>query len=416
MNQYNFHVKARASILQSTVMAISLIFSCTSTNGAYAEPNRIDLGVEQFRPLPPCADALMLDCIEDAGLEHADGTTSSFTTKEKIDYSNRNAIVTSSPGFIWSAPIGTTAGSVENFEFGVFIRTKARFDVIGQVIQEPGIAVSIKPQGKESSTDRYYVNLRTSWLQIYLVSGIGTDVNLVKKEIPDGHLISVSGLSTIQYGVTNFKDGKAMADNAKGQSWVEVTATTAVKKFEFFLQHFDSLPRKRPLQWGKCVDTGFPATFSNGQTSSIIYAEGDLKSTRRVILGKRGDLVWFISSPHFTPEKEVIEGTYQADVPVKWLDCAYPSNEITKAQKIEIQIIDEFEGIQVATSSVKVSDGILIVRAYGFHYSTPHFRVYNSAPAVISAPQKIVITCKKGSTTKIVSGAKPVCPKGYKKV
>ena len=163
MNQYNFHVKSGTSILASTLMAMSLLFSGVSTNSAYAEPNRIDLGVEQFRPLPPCADAQMLDCIEDAGLEHADGTKSSFTTREKIDYSSRNAIVTSSPGFIWSAPIGTTAGSIENFEFGVFIRTKARFDVIGQVVQEPGIAVSIKPQGKESSTDRYYVNLRTSW-------------------------------------------------------------------------------------------------------------------------------------------------------------------------------------------------------------------------------------------------------------
>jgi hypothetical protein len=216
--------------------------------------------------------------------------------------------------------------------------------------------------------------------------------------------------------VNNSRDARAITDNGKGKVRVDVTATTAVKKFEFFLQHFDSLPRKRPLQWGKCVDTGFPATFSNGQTSSIIYAEGDLKSTRRVILGKRGDLVWFISSPHFTPEKEVIEGTYQADVPLKWLDCAYPSNEITKAQKIEIQIIDEFEGIQVASSSVKVSDGMLIVRAFGFHYSTPHFRVYNAAPAAIPAPQKIVIECKKGSSTKKVSGAKPVCPSGYKKV
>jgi hypothetical protein len=402
-------------MLASTALVMTLVLSSANTSAVFADSNRIDLSVEQFRPLQPCADTQMLDCIEDAGIEHVDGSKSSFTTKEKIDYSNRNAKVTSASGFVWSAPIETSMGAIENFEFGVFIRTKARFDVIGQVVQEPGIAVSIKPQGKESATDRYYVTLRTSWLQIYLVSGIGTGVKLVNKKIQDGHSISISGLSTIQYWVNNYKDAKAILDNGKGQVRVDVTATTAVRKFEFFLQHFDSLPRKRPLQWGKCIETGFPATFANGQTSSIIYAEGDLKSTRRVILGKRGDLVWFISSPHFTPEKEVIEGTYQADVPVRWLDCAYPSNEITKAQKIEMQIIDEFDGIQVATSSVKVSDGILIVRAFGFHYSTPHFRVYNAAPAVIPTPQKIVITCKKGLATKIVSGAKPACPKGYKK-
>jgi hypothetical protein len=32
------------------------------------------------------------------------------------------------------------------------------------------------------------------------------------------------------------------------------------------------------------------------------------------------------------------------------------------------------------------------------------------------APKSIAIKCKKGSVTKKIVGAKPVCPKGYKKV
>ncbi len=392
------------------VSIFTLLLTNTASVNAADSNNFIDINVEQFRPLQPCVDALMLDCIEDAGIEHSNGSKTSFVTKEVIDYSNRNANVSSSRGFIWSAAIESQSGPVENFEYGVFIRTKARFDVIGQIVSEPGISVTIRPQGKESKTDRYFVNLRTSWLQIFSVSGFATDYSLVTQAIPGGTSIKFSALPVTQYGVTAFSDARIMSDNAKGRPWREVTATTADRKIEANFQHFDAIPRKKAQWHAECASTGFPITFSNGFATPIIYAAGDLKSTRGTILGRAGDLVWLITAPHLTPENQIIRGNYEADVPAKWLNCAFPNNGITQAPRIEIQITDENEGPQIATTSAKIVDGALLVRAFGFHYSTPHFRVYNPAPS------KIVFTCKKGLLTKKISAIQPVCPKGYKKI
>jgi hypothetical protein len=79
---------------------------------------------------------------------------------------------------------------------------------------------------------------------------------------------------------------------------------------------------------------------------------------------------------------------------------------------------------KVATTLIREKDGWLTLSANGFTFSSPVVRVKLSqeaevAPVVAAkpiAPKKSTITCAKGKTTKKVSGVKPKCPTGFKKV
>jgi hypothetical protein len=90
----------------------------------------------------------------------------------------------------------------------------------------------------------------------------------------------------------------------------------------------------------------------------------------------------------------------------------------------------------VATTLLSEKNGWMKLSAKNFTFSVPTIRIKltqeavkapaepvvekpaatASTPAKPIAPKSISIKCKKGLVTKKIVGAKPVCPKGYKKV
>jgi hypothetical protein len=95
---------------------------------------------------------------------------------------------------------------------------------------------------------------------------------------------------------------------------------------------------------------------------------------------------------------------------------------LTSAAKIEVRIVSEDGVSQVSTSQVSHKDGKIFVSATGFHYSAPTIKLVpvpdgSQAKPIVKPVVKPVIktiTCIKGKTSKKVSGAAPVCPKGFK--
>lgn len=98
---------------------------------------------------------------------------------------------------------------------------------------------------------------------------------------------------------------------------------------------------------------------------------------------------------------------------------------------MKTRLISSPRPFNIVLHLVTISDGILHVRAYDFHYSVPTIRVRSEVAAMTPTPsptasvtagttrspqaKKITITCVKGKLIKKVTAVKPVCPKGYKK-
>jgi hypothetical protein len=146
-------------------------------------------------------------------------------------------------------------------------------------------------------------------------------------------------------------------------------------------------------------------------------------------------LEYKVSGLHFLPDgKSLTYGTYDLAMRSDAARCLYGFSNAPISASISVTGQDGEQ--KVATTVVNEKDGWLYLAAYGFTFSAPTVRVKLSqtpvqppvqsvptvstptTPVVVAKPQTkpkvISIKCSNGKTVKTVSGAKPVCPKGYK--
>jgi hypothetical protein len=133
-----------------------------------------------------------------------------------------------------------------------------------------------------------------------------------------------------------------------------------------------------------------------------------------------------IGAPHRLSTGELNEGFFTTDIPVDYLDCRWPNNILTKSPRVEVSVIDATGAKQIATTSVQIEKGILKVRAFGFHYSSPTITLkasknlslpslYQDSTSKVQVFQKLrTIICVKGKIIRRVSGVTAGCPKGFK--
>ena len=138
-----------------------------------------------------------------------------------------------------------------------------------------------------------------------------------------------------------------------------------------------------------------------------------------------GSLNFEVGSPHLDANGEVIQGFYSLVVSTKLAKCIWGS-DLTNS-KATVSIVNESGTAQVTTSVLKFIDDFYYFHVSGFTYSTKKISI-RVVPAAAPAPSPTVspstavkpkptikrITCVKGKLKKVVSGVKPVCPKGYK--
>ena len=142
-----------------------------------------------------------------------------------------------------------------------------------------------------------------------------------------------------------------------------------------------------------------------------------------------GSLDYQVASPHLMRTGDLFLGTYDLVMRSETARCLYNFSNAPVEASISVT---NAEGTSVnATKIVNEKDGWLHLGAYGFTFSSPKIAVkLSQAPVVapIPAPTSVKqvpqnapakktmtsITCVKGKTKKIVTGAKPKCPVGYK--
>jgi hypothetical protein len=152
-------------------------------------------------------------------------------------------------------------------------------------------------------------------------------------------------------------------------------------------------------------------------TNSLVYSAGPPTFNKA-----EGSLDYKLLSPHFTANGQEAIGTYDLVLRSDVARCIYG---FTKAPIQAVVSIVSAEGEnKVATTLIREKDGWLTLSANGFTFSSPMVRVKLSqeaevAPVVAAkpiAPKKSTISCVKGKTIKKLSGVKPKCPSGFKKV
>jgi len=145
-----------------------------------------------------------------------------------------------------------------------------------------------------------------------------------------------------------------------------------------------------------------------------------------------GTLDYHVAAPHFDPSGKIGNtGTYSLAMKADLIQCLYGVSKLPSSASIAITNSNGSESIQ--TVSLSQRGGWVFLNADNFSYSSPTLKIklnQSDAATSTSTPtppiaatkastsqgtSKITITCAKGKTTKKVTGAKPVCPTGYKK-
>jgi hypothetical protein len=134
-----------------------------------------------------------------------------------------------------------------------------------------------------------------------------------------------------------------------------------------------------------------------------------------------GSLNFEVGSPHLDSSGQVNQGFYSMVVSAKIAKCIWGS-DLTN-YKATVSIVNDSGTTQVSTSVLKAANDFYNFHISGFTYSTKKISIRllpvaaptpSTTPTVKAKPVVKRITCVKGNLKKVVSGVKPVCPKGYK--
>ncbi len=180
-----------------------------------------------------------------------------------------------------------------------------------------------------------------------------------------------------------------------------------------------TLPNHEIANKRQCLVSG--AVNGIVTTNATAYTSGAPKFNQET-----QSLDYQVASPHNDRQGKVNVGNYNLQINSAVARCLYG---FTNAPiSATVSIVSENGENQVATTTIKESNGWIYLKAAGFTYSSPTVKVKfeQKSPEVVTvaakpakpAPitaKKSTITCAKGKVITRVTAVKPLCPAGYKK-
>ncbi len=168
--------------------------------------------------------------------------------------------------------------------------------------------------------------------------------------------------------------------------------------------------------------------ISSGKVDGILATNATQYSpTPPIYLEDSQELSYQLAAPHFKNINEEFKGSYSLVVSQKLAQCIW-GKSVTNASA-RVTILNSDGNSSVVTQTLKQLSGFYYFNINGFGFSAPTIRVKLTQEAAEGAPTptptiaavkpaavKKVISCVKGKVTKKVTGIKPKCPSGYKKV
>ena len=186
------------------------------------------------------------------------------------------------------------------------------------------------------------------------------------------------------------------------------------------LWQFATIRSPMPPEVAACDKSG--GVVGTVGTNASVYSDGPPSFDKT-----DGAMSYTVGAPHFDSKGSVFGGYYQLILRADVARCMYGFTNAPISAKVAVASSDGTPRVAVTTLNEK--NGWLSLTATGFEFSTPKIAVQLKQEAVkpavtpsptqsaapIAAPKTLTITCIKGKITKKVSGAKPICPTGYKK-
>jgi hypothetical protein len=157
-------------------------------------------------------------------------------------------------------------------------------------------------------------------------------------------------------------------------------------------------------------------------TNSLLYSAGPPRFNKET-----QSLDYELASPHFESNGSPATGSYDLLIRSDVARCIYGFSKAPISASISILSSDG--DAKVATTVLGEKNGWLFVSAQGFGFSSPTVKVKLTQEAAAkvtptpepsattskaAAPKVLKITCTKSGKKTVVTGVKPICPKGYK--
>jgi hypothetical protein len=268
-----------------------------------------------------------------------------------------------------------------------------------------------------SSGIKFKFVFRSSWVVPVAAFLMAANSEYSDEKIATGHRYTYIGSPFVG---TNYSGGTlaGLSDQAS-----DLTKSDSEEiRLYFLIDHASSIPGG---SYGdtRCSKLGYPVTSHNAYGGGTPH------------LVDNDTMKFEIYSPHLLSTGAVNNGFFTTYMSVAWMDCMWPGNNISKAPKVEVSVVNADGKVQVASTVFKIEKGFLVVQARGFHYSAPTIKLSVSktplAAEVKPSPspsanasanpvpvtvKKVTIKCMKLKIVKNITGANPKCPAGYKKL
>ncbi|MFM6841633.1 MAG: hypothetical protein ACKOVI_04360 [Candidatus Planktophila sp.] len=371
------------------IFAIAIMtFTSTQTANSIDGVGFVDSPAPASYTMDKCELPTSMNCIESVGLVGEDGT---YYDAELKNYDSINTVVD---------PNGNTHfySNANWVAKGTTIRVYASLDSINSIIWKNsdtdiqyGAAMRILINVPNPLDTKVRIKARTSWLRPQSVQLKMYESDFQDEKIPGGHRWTFEGKG-LPYSSFNGSTSQALAAGKENADYDGIL-------FDIFMHHA-GIDAKHSFWPPICADQGF--TVQSNNTNETGEPSWDVKEQT---------LQFGVLAPHFTSTGKLNTGYFKFWTTDNFLNCKFPGNTLTKSPKLEVQILDDKGAQLVATTQVSHADGKIILVASGFHFSSPRIvlRAANTSPLTL-------IKCKKSKTLKVVTGRKPVCPTGYKKV
>ena len=261
--------------------------------------------------------------------------------------------------------------------------------------------------------------IRSSWVVPVAAFLMASNAEYSDEKIANGHRYTYIGSPFVG---TNYSGGPLSGLSDQASDLTKSDAETI--RLYFIIDHASSIPGG---SYGdtRCSKLGYPVTSHNAYGGGTPH------------LVDNDTMKFEIYSPHLLSTGAINNGFFSTYMSVAWMDCMWAGNNISKAPKVEVSVVNADGKVQVASTVFKIEKGFLVVHARGFHYSAPTIKLSvsktpiaaeieptPSASPVATASTKLVptlakkttIRCVKLKIIKSVTGTKPKCPSGYKKL
>ena len=382
--------------------AIAIFLPVVASEPALASLSRSDSAQIAIQP---CVSNTDMECLESLSAIYLNGKSSKFKLIKAPEgyFLDEFGQRIENSGFVWeyAASDGTLRRIVttetinaENYRSPVYKKPYPALWFSFLDIDSAELKSGIK----------FKVVIRSSWLTPQGVGLIAANASFTEEKMVGGKRFTFIGSPFLTTSLNTPEKYSQLTTSLQD----ETISDKDFPNMYFVIDHLSSI--SGGTFWGtECSEFGYSITSHNAIGAGQPY------------MSDNETLKFNIGAPHRLSNGDLNTGFFTTDIPIKYIDCRWPNNILTKSPRVEISVLNPDGTTQIATTTIQIINGILKVRAYGFHYSQPTIVIKPSSnpnvPLILreSALTNKVLTikCYKQKKVKVVSGAKPKCPVGF---